>query len=288
MKKTLTIIATLLFALSTYAQKVVENNIMSINVPDGWKVEEINAAGAQCVTFYNTGDVVYNIGLIVGIEVFLDPQAMITAQIKDESSVVFKGATIGEFYPTTFMGKKAYSANFENTINGVFYKGAIYAFNEGEKTIGCIGAYMPGHKSRLPEIWRSIKWKEGKMSNSAGMSLEEETRNFINTFGPLWKKNPPTADGEQLLSMRFEEDGKPCVVYIKKILNTSKSAIPEENMEAVTKKIKANLIPSMKGNINTSKLFSRWVEAGYDFKYEYYDMNDELFFIIPISSEDLR
>ena len=31
MKKTLTIIATLLFALSTYAQKVVENNIMSIN-----------------------------------------------------------------------------------------------------------------------------------------------------------------------------------------------------------------------------------------------------------------
>ena len=63
------------------------------------------------------------------------------------------------------------SVDFSNTIDGIHYNGAAYAFNENECTLLVIGCYKVGNKSNLPQIWRSITWKKHQRSASNYESL---------------------------------------------------------------------------------------------------------------------
>ncbi len=287
MKKVLAILLTLLVSMSVSAQKIVENSYLSVNVPQGWEVykKDIPGVGCEVVGFNNTGTFLYNIGMVLGYDYKIDPVIFITNQLKNSTMIYIKGATAGEIHPATFMGKDVYAADFQNRVNGNMYKGTIYAFNEGDATIMCFGAYTPGRKSRLPEIWQSIKWK--KHVANKFKNLEEETANFVKTTDSLLKKKPYVTDGEQFMGVSFIEENR-CIVYEKKVLDLDKNSISEENMSTFIASVRDLLVQEQKKTVNSSSLVSKWVNAGYMFRHVYYDMNGELLCEITIRSEELQ
>ena len=289
MKKILAITLTLLACMTVSAQKTVENSYLSINVPQGWEVHKEDISGVDCegVVFNNTGTHIYNIGVVYGFDYKVDPVFLIKNQLENSGNIFLIGATVGEIHPATFMGKDVYAADFQNKVKGNMYKGAIYAFNEGDATIMCFGAYTPGRKSRLPEIWKSIKWKNRVAKKSKFKNLEEETANYTKSLDSLLKKKPYITDGEQFLGISFVEENR-CVVYENKVLDFDGNSIPEENKPAFIASAKEKLVQVQKETVKNSSLFAKWVNAGYKFRYLYYDMNGKLLFDITIRSEELQ
>lgn len=289
MKKILAITLTLLASMTVSAQKTVENSFLSINVPQGWEVHKEDISGVECeaVGFNNTGTHIYNVGVVHGFDYKMDPVYLIKNQLSSNSNIYLIDATVGEIHPATFMGKDVYAADFQNKVKGNMYKGTIYAFNEGDATIMCFGAYTPGRKSRLPEIWKSIKWKKRVAKKSKFKNLEEETASYTKSLDSLLKKEPCIADGEQFLGISFVEESR-CVVYENKALDFDGNSIPEENKPAFVASVKEKLVQTQKETVKNSSLFAKWVNAGYKFRYLYYDMNGKLLCDITIHSEELQ
>ena len=289
MKKILAITLTLLASMTVSAQKTVENSFLSINVPQGWEVYKLDLPGVGCeaVGFNNTGTHLNNIGMVNGYDNKMDPVMFITNQLNICVNIDRTDATVGEIHPATFLGKDVYAADFQNKVKGNMYKGTIYAFNEGDATIMCFGAYTPGRKSRLPEIWKSIKWKNRVAKKSKFKNLEEETASYTKSLDSLLKKEPCIADGEQFLGISFVEESR-CVVYENKALDFDGNSIPEENKPAFVASVKEKLVQVQKETVKNSSLFAKWVNAGYKFRYLYYDMNGKLLCDITIHSEELQ
>ena len=288
-KSILLIVAIFLIAISSFAQKNINNEYMSMSVPEGWNVEEINIAGAgmKGVYFTNSIENAYNIGTILFLNQRTEPSMMLEYFCKVESVELIKGARFSEQYQSTFMNKKAIAVNFEKNTDSGHFKGTIYAFNEGNFTVLCIGAYKVGYKSTLPVIWRSIQWKEFVENEKHYNSLKEEAEAFVESMNPIWAASPVESEGELLIKMRVDDSDTPCLVYVKKVIQLSVSSIRKENIGAVADAVKANLIVSIKNIMPGSPLINRWVIAGYNIKYEYLDKDDMPLMEIFITPDDL-
>lgn len=286
----LLLLAITLASITSQAQNIIENNFLIIDVPEGWEVQKMNMteANMQVVAFCNKGNAMYNTGLIVGLDKYVDPEMAIQSQIATETNQLLKGSTFGDIYSSTFMGKPAKAINYENIMNGIKYKGSIYAFNENGCTLICYGMYDVSKKSNLPQIWRSIKWKRFTRQENIYTDVREETQAFINEMNPIWKRSPLIADGEQMVSMRID-DNPVCLVYVKKVLELNANSLPQDKMDTFTKIVKENLVAQTKKNLEAgTTLVKNWIEAGYLIKYEFYDMNDVFICDIVIRPEELK
>lgn len=176
MKKYLILLLMGILPYLSLAQNKVENSYLSITVPPGWHVQKQDMPGTkmELLNFFNDGPILYNMGIIVGIEQIQNPKAALEMQMSIQNNPLFHNATFGEIHPAAFMGKSTMSVDFSNTIDGIHYNGAAYAFNENECTLLVIGCYKVGNKSNLPQIWRSITWKN---TNAALLIMKVCTKN---------------------------------------------------------------------------------------------------------------
>ena len=80
-----------------------------MNIPKGWKVENIENSGVQAevLLFLNDDVDLYNMGMIIGSEQYMEPQYALQNQISIKSNIIFENAEFEKIRPSVFMGKKA-------------------------------------------------------------------------------------------------------------------------------------------------------------------------------------
>ena len=111
-----------------------ENNYLSINIPEGWEINKQNMAAidAEIVVFVNTGEEIYNIGMVMGMDRYMDAKSAIDyAQFSDLMTYMFQDVKIHESRASKFMGHSAYTKDFDAKLDGAPFKGALYTFDLG-------------------------------------------------------------------------------------------------------------------------------------------------------------
>lgn len=182
-----------------FAQKIVENSFLTVKIPSNWVGGNLNMADTSMEILYmqDAENKYYNTACVVGMKMKLDPSAMLDQIIKDRNINILKEAKFKPFRSTIFMSKKAITSDFESKLDGEIWRGAIYAFNEGDaSTITVIAGYKVGVKSKLPEIWRSITWKSFEMSDA------EKIEANINIYNAGLKGGKKIAENIELVSVQ--------------------------------------------------------------------------------------
>lgn len=272
-----------------WSQSRIENSYAILNVPSGWEVQNMPMSGInmEMIYFYNSGDVVYNIGMIIGIEGEQDSSYMLQNQITlKESNMLFANATFGEIHPTTFMGRTCSSFDFSTSFQGETFAGAAYAFTDNGCSLLVVGAYKKGCTSKLPQIWRSIQWKKHERKQYG--SMREQLEDFCRGYNRLMESNPQIANGARIMSVHLDENGNDCITYNYRLVNNKKADYSEEylNQWAVeTKKIIVSMFTNGQGLSELDKLC---MQESYTFRFVYRDMNDELLYIVNVYPEDYR
>lgn len=265
-----------------------ENNYLSINIPEGWEInkQDMAAIDAEIVVFLNTGEEVYNIGMVMGMDRYMDAKSVIdNGQFSDIMTSMFQDVKVHESRASKFMGRQAFTKDFEAKLDGVQFKGAFYAFDLGNSSIIIIGAYKVGKKSDLPSIWRSITWKDHDSGARKFSSIREELESLVEIMNKSLQLNPQIKEGEQLESLRLEENTD-CIVFKYKLLSIENSSFANADMEIVTESIRTNMISRIHKVAKTILLFRRLMDAQYIFKFEYFDKNGEPFCTVKVVPDD--
>ena len=185
------------------------------------------------------------------------------------------------------MGKPCQSVDFDTQIDNAKFKGAAYAFNEGECSIISIGCYKVGVKSNLPQIWRSIQWKQHKRNPNKYKNLREEIQAFADALTKMWQQNPVISNGEQAVSLALE-DGEDCLVYTYRLTEYAKSQFNEAQLSYMQENIRKNIIPILKNQASQAELIRRCMDEEYVFKYIYQDKDGEFLCSVKITPDDYK
>lgn len=289
MKKALSLIIVLMSFMQAMAQQLVENKYLSMELPDGWTKENMNSSMYDMLVFMNGGTNVYNIGMVIGLEMPTDPKSAIENQILlKESNVILKDATFGPIRKTVFMQKPAYTSDIATTFMNNSFKGAMYCFEEGGCTFITMGLYKEGCKSDLPKVWRTIKWKKIKKDTGKYKNLREELKDLCETINSLnVRGNGLSADGVKILSMNVAED-EDCIIYKYQLESLNAEDLDQETRDAMYEVMKAALVENLKQEIAKQPVLQRCLDEDYSFRYDYYDSNMEKFISITLTADELR
>ena len=287
MKKVVTLVFCALMMLSAAAQEVFENSYLTIRIPKGWTLEnmELGNGMMEVVTFYKEGMPTNNLGLLVGTEQSMSPDMLIaTAQMME--SPIFTGAIFEDVCNAKFMGYPARMANFANIINGVSYKGAMYAFKKDNCTLCAVGAYREGFPSDLPQIWRSIRWKERKRTQKYS-SLAEEVRAFVDAMNASLSVAEQTALGISVVAYEFTESPYCYGIHFRmnEIDTDNWSA---EDLEDFRTTVRNQLPSAIAVAAQSNDLIRRCTDAGYNFKYVYFDKNNKEILNVTLTPDEYR
>ena len=275
--------------LSINAQNVYENSYLSMKIPAGWEIQNMDVPGAnmELLHFHNSGNNVYNMGMVIGIEQMQDPTYILQTQMDLRNNMIFKNAKFGSIHKSSFMGKPAQSVDFDTKINNVSFRGAAYAFNEGECSIISIGCYKVGVKSNLPQIWRSIQWKQHDRDIKKYKNLREEVQAYADAITKMLQKTPVISDGAQFISFTLEE-GEDCLVYTYRLIDFSKSQFTDEQITYMQETVRADLIPTLKKLASQTELIKRCMDEEYVFKYIYQDKDGEFLYSVKVTPDDYK
>lgn len=289
MKKAIVSLCLLLTSIGIMAQsslKKIENSYLSMNIPDGWETSmpEMPGMGMEILVFINTGPL-HNMGMVIGVEQSIDPKAALQNQMEVKNNILFQNAEFGQIYSTTFMGKKAESVDFSTTFMDTPLKGAAYAFKSGDCSIIAIGCYKPGVKSNLPQVWRSIQWKEHKKKQYA--SLQEELTSFVTSYNEFLKKSPVEYDDGQLTAMACDNNSK-CISYKLRLTKLSRFDFNEQQVEQMKTAMQALAVGFVKQAVSSSELLQRCANDNYSFRYDIYDKGDNFMYDVHVTADEIK
>lgn len=287
MKKVVTLVFCALMMLSAAAQEVFENSYLTMRVPKGWNIQnmELGNGMMEMVSFAKEGITVNNFGVLVGTAQEIEPNMMI-ATFRLMDNPIFTGADFGETCNSNFMGYPAKMMNYANTINGVYYKGALYVFKKDNCTLCAIGAYREGFPSDLPQIWRSIQWKKYKRTQKYS-SLAEEVRAFVDAMNASLTLGEQTMLGVSVVAYEFTENPY-CYGCHLRINEVDMDDLSTAELEACRTMLRGALPGAIEVAAQTSDLVRRCIDAGYNFKYVYFDKNNKELLNVTLTPDEYR
>lgn len=287
MKKVVTLVFCALMMLSAAAQEVFENSYLTMRVPKGWNIQNMEVGNGlmEMVWFAKEGIVVNNIGVLVGTAQEIEPDMMI-ATFRLMDNPLFTGADFGETSNSNFMGYPAKMMNYANTINGVYYKGALYVFKKDNCTLCAIGAYREGFPSDLPQIWRSIQWKKYKRSQKYS-SLAEEVRANVDAMNATLSLAEQTMLGVSVVAYEFTENPY-CYGCLLRMNEIDMDDLSTEELDVFRTGIREALPTVLETAAQGSELMRRCMDAGYNFKYVYFDKNNKELLNVTLTPDDYR
>ena len=201
-----------LFCLSVSAQQKKETKYYSISIPSSWTYIPMDMPGMmmESLGFSNANS--SNLGMLLVTEVDLDPDNMIESQLAVKTNPLFQNVErLGSIHTTQFLGKRARACNFKSNFMGQQYKGTIYCFKEGGCTVCAIGTYTNASTSKLPSIWKTLKWKPIKKKEDP-RSLEEQVMDFARNYTQqLQNMGGLSMHGATMYEMNFDKSRK-CLI----------------------------------------------------------------------------
>ena len=107
MKKYLILLLMGILPYLSLAQNKVENSYLSVTVPPGWHVQKQDMPGTkmELLNFFNDGPILYNMGIIVGIEQIQNPKAALEMQMSFKTTRCFIMPPSEKYIPQPSWGK---------------------------------------------------------------------------------------------------------------------------------------------------------------------------------------
>lgn len=277
-----------LFCLSVSAQQKKETKYYSISIPSEWIYIPMDMPGMmmECLGFSNANS--SNIGMLLVTEVDVNPDVMINNQFAVETNPLFQNhERLGSIHTTQFLGKSARACNFKSSFMGQQYKGTIYCFKEGGCTVCAIGTYTNASTSKLPSIWKTLKWKPIKKKEDP-RSLEEQVMDFARNYTQqLQQMGGLSMNGATMYELNFDRSRK-CLTYVIGVDAVSIDMLNESTIDLLYseyKKMGPTLVKSMG---QESPFIQRCIDAGYNFEFKILDNNKKQICLLFLTPKDYR
>lgn len=277
-----------LFCLSVSAQQKKETKYYSISIPSSWTYIPMDMPGMmmESLGFSNANS--SNLGMLLVTEVDLDPDNMIESQLAVKTNPLFQNVErLGSIHTTQFLGKRARACNFKSNFMGQQYKGTIYCFKEGGCTVCAIGTYTNASTSKLPSIWKTLKWKPIKKKEDP-RSLEEQVMDFARNYTQqLQNMGGLSMNGATMYEMNFDKSRK-CLIYVIGVDALSIEMLDESTIDLLYseyKKIGPSLVKTMG---QESPFIQRCIDAGYNFEFKILDKDKKQLCKLFLTPKDYR
>lgn len=277
-----------LFCLSVSAQQKKETKYYSITIPSSWTYIPMDMPGMmmESLGFSNANS--SNLGMLLVTEVDLDPDNMIESQLAVKTNPLFQNVErLGSIHTTQFLGKRARACNFKSNFMGQQYKGTIYCFKEGGCTVCAIGTYTNASTSKLPSIWKTLKWKPIKKKEDP-RSLEEQVMDFARNYTQqLQNMGGLSMNGATMYEMNFDKSRK-CLIYVIGVDALSIEMLDESTIDLLYsdyKKLGPTLVKMMG---QESSFIQRYIDAGYNFEFNILDKNKKQICLLYLTPNDYR
>ena len=277
-----------LFCLSVSAQQKKETKYYSISIPSSWTYIPMDMPGMmmESLGFSNANS--SNLGMLLVTEVDLDPDNMIESQLAVKTNPLFQNVErLGSIHTTQFLGKRARACNFKSNFMGQQYKGTIYCFKEGGCTVCAIGTYTNASTSKLPSIWKTLKWKPIKKKEDP-RSLEEQVMDFARNYTQqLQNMGGLSMNGATMYEMNFDKSRK-CLIYVIGVDALSIEMLDESTIDLLYsdyKKLGPTLVKMMG---QESSFIQRCIDAGYNFEFNILDKNKKQICKVFLTPKDYR
>ena len=277
-----------LFCLSVSAQQKKETKYYSISIPSDWTYIPMELPGMMVEGLGFTNANGSNIGMLVVTEVDVDPDMMIDTQLSAQTNPLFQNLErLGSIHTTQFLGKRARACNFKSNTMGQQYKGTIYCFKEGGCTVCAIGIYTNASTSKLPSIWKTLKWKPIKKKEDP-RSLEEQVMDFARNYTQqLQNMGGLSMNGATMYEMNFDKSRK-CLIYVIGVDALSIDMLDESTLDLLYseyKKIGPSLVKTMG---QESPFIQRCIDAGYNFEFKILDKDKKQICKLFLTPKDYR
>ena len=277
-----------LFCLSVSAQQKKETKYYSITIPSSWTYIPMDMPGMmmESLGFSNANS--SNLGMLLVTEVDLDPDNMIESQLAVKTNPLFQNVErLGGIHTTQFLGKRARACNFKSNFMGQQYKGTIYCFKEGGCTVCAIGTYTNASTSKLPSIWKTLKWKPIKKKEDP-RSLEEQVMDFARNYTQqLQNMGGLSMNGATMYEMNFDKSRK-CLIYVIGVDALSIEMLDESTIDLLSseyKKMGPTLVKTMG---QESPFIQRCIDAGFNFEFKILDKNKKQICKVFLTPKDYR
>ena len=277
-----------LFCLSVSAQQKKETKYYSISIPSSWTYIPMDMPGMmmESLGFSNANS--SNLGMLLVTEVDLDPDNMIESQLAVKTNPLFQNVErLGSIHTTQFLGKRARACNFKSNFMGQQYKGTIYCFKEGGCTVCAIGTYTNASTSKLPSIWKTLKWKPIKKKEDP-RSLEEQVMDFTRNYTQqLQKMGGLSMNGTTMYEVNFDRSRK-CLIYVIGVDALSIEMLDESTIDLLSseyKKMGPTLVKTMG---QESPFIQRCIDAGFNFEFKILDKNKKQICLLYLTPNDYR
>ena len=277
-----------LFCLSVSAQQKKETKYYSISIPSSWTYIPMDMPGMMMESLGISNANSSNLGMLLVTEVDLDPDNMIESQLAVKTNPLFQNVErLGSIHTTQFLGKRARACNFKSNFMGQQYKGTIYCFKEGGCTVCAIGTYTNASTSKLPSIWKTLKWKPIKKKEDP-RSLEEQVMDFARNYTQqLQQTGGLSMNGATMYEMNFDKSRK-CLIYVIGVDALSIEMLDESTIDLLSseyKKMGPTLVKTMG---QESPFIQRCIDAGYNFEFKILDKNKKQICKVFLTPKDYR
>ena len=277
-----------LFCLSVSAQQKKETKYYSISIPSSWTYIPMDMPGMmmESLGFSNANS--SNLGMLLVTEVDLDPDNMIESQLAVKTNPLFQNVErLGSIHTTQFLGKRARACNFKSNFMGQQYKGTIYCFKEGGCTVCAIGTYTNASTSKLPSIWKTLKWKPIKKKEDPH-SLEEQVMDFARNYTQqLQNMGGFSMNGATIYELNYDRSRK-CLIYVIGVDALSIEMLDESTIDLLSseyKKMGPTLVKTMG---QESPFIQRCIDAGYNFEFKILDKDKKQLCLVFLTPNDYR
>ena len=277
-----------LFCLSVSAQQKKETKYYSISIPSDWTYIPMDMSGmmVECLGFSNEN--MSNFGILIVTEVDVDPDVMIDNQFAAQTNPLFQNhERLGSIYTTQFLEKSVRACNFKSNMMGLQYNGTVYCFKEGGCTVCVIGTYTNASTSKLPSIWKTLKWKPIKQKEDP-RSLEEQVMDFARNYTQqLQKMGGLSMNGTTMYEVNFDRSRK-CLIYVIGVDAVSIDMLDESTIDLLYsdyKKLGPTLVKMMG---QESSFIQRCIDAGYNFEFNILDKNKKQICLLYLTPNDYR
>ncbi len=277
-----------LFCLSVSAQQKKETKYYSISIPSDWTYipMDMSSMMVECLGFSNENS--SNFGILIVTEVDVDPDVMIDNQFAAQTNPLFQNhERLGSIYTTQFLGKSVRACNFKSNMMGLQYNGTVYCFKEGGCTVCVIGTYTNANTSKLPSIWKTLKWKPIKKKEDP-RSLEEQVMDFTRNYTQqLQKMGGLSMNGTTMYEVNFDRSRK-CLIYVIGVDAVSIDMLDESTIDLLYsdyKKLGPTLVKMMG---QESSFIQRCIDAGYNFEFNILDKNKKQICLLYLTPNDYR
>ena len=277
-----------LFCLSVSAQQKKVTKYYSFSIPSSWSYIPMDMPGMmmESLGFSNANS--SNLGMLLVTEVDLDPDNMIESQLAVKTNPLFQNVErLGSIHTTQFLGKRARACNFKSNFMGQQYKGTIYCFKEGGCTVCAIGTYTNASTSKLPSIWKTLKWKPIKKKEDP-RSLEEQVMDFARNYTQqLQNMGGLSMNGATMYEMNFDKSRK-CLIYVIGVDALSIEMLDESTIDLLSseyKKMGPTLVKTMR---QESPFIQRCIDAGFNFEFKILDKNKKQICKVFLTPKDYR